>query len=393
MSMGGLHASVRGIALVTRVAPAFDHQAMTEGYLTQPAVMATLSLPRAALTLTGTLNLEGLTMRRGELTPGIFGEGYVDRRHPHTYLHEFVATWASQLAGTRLSVTAGKGFAPFGTDDPMMRPFAKYPLNHHYAQLLERLVVIGAARRGPVSVEVGALNGDEPESPRDWPNVSRFGDSWAARGTGWLGRRWEVQGSIANVRSPEVAAGSGLTHRKTSASARYERPDRAHAPYALAEWARTDEMSGSHRAYTFGTALAEGTVQLGRWTLGVRGERTTRPEELRLLDPFRTPVPQNDVSLLGRTRWETISATAQTRIGRLRAIRGSAFIETEWNHVTSIEPASQFAPAQFYGSSRIWSLSAGVRLEAGTTHARMGRYGVAATAMPMAGMSRADHTR
>jgi hypothetical protein len=37
-----------------------------------------------------------------------------------------------------------------------------------------------------------------------------------------------------------------------------------------------------------------------------------------------------------------------------------------------------FDPATFYGAARLWSFSLGVRLGAGMTHSRMGRYGVAA---------------
>jgi hypothetical protein len=41
---------------------------------------------------------------------------------------------------------------------------------------------------------------------------------------------------------------------------------------------------------------------------------------------------------------------------------------------------SLFEPSLFYGARRQWSLSAGVRLGIGGSHARMGRYGVAADA-------------
>ena len=34
-------------------------------------------------------------------------------------------------------------------------------------------------------------------------------------------------------------------------------------------------------------------------------------------------------------------------------------------------------PNEFYGSNNIWSVSAGIRLDAGMLHERMGRYGVA----------------
>ena len=41
-----------------------------------------------------TLDFEGLTLDRGQLNPGANGEGYADRRHPHTYLHEAIVTRA-----------------------------------------------------------------------------------------------------------------------------------------------------------------------------------------------------------------------------------------------------------------------------------------------------------
>ena len=89
-------------------------------------------------------NLEGWTLDRGELNAGVWGEGYVDRRHPHTFLHELILSATTSLAGFDASLSAGRGFAPFGTDDPMVRPFVKYPANHHLAQILERWVAIGA---------------------------------------------------------------------------------------------------------------------------------------------------------------------------------------------------------------------------------------------------------
>jgi hypothetical protein len=53
------------------------------------------------LRLTGVLNLEGLTIPQGELAPGNWGEGFVDRRHPHTYLHELILT-ADHLLGRQM---------------------------------------------------------------------------------------------------------------------------------------------------------------------------------------------------------------------------------------------------------------------------------------------------
>lgn len=80
-----------------------------------------------------------------------------------------------------LFLAAGKGFVPFGTDDPMSRPVVRFPVNHHLSQVLERAVALAGVRAGPVTVEGSLFNGDEPASPGSWPAWDRFGDSWAAR--------------------------------------------------------------------------------------------------------------------------------------------------------------------------------------------------------------------
>jgi hypothetical protein len=277
----------QAVGLVTRVAPALGGRTYTEGYVTQPAVMGHASGLRGHLTGTATLDLEGLSLRRGELGPGVYGEGYVDRRHPHTYVHEAVVSGVDVLGRWDgegvLSVSAGKGFVPFGTDDPMSRPFVEYPVNHHLAQILERVAGIAAYRRGPVLAEAALFNGDEPTGPSAPPRWRRFGDSWAGRLTLALPGGVEAQASRAFVASPEFAAGAGPDQRKWSASLRVTNGGR----YALLEWARSDEYNGSRRSFRFSSVLGEGSIDRGPWRLALRGERTVRPEEERLDDPFR----------------------------------------------------------------------------------------------------------
>src|SRR5687768_17177992 len=130
-------AGAHAVGLATHATPAISNRSLTEFYLTQPAVM--LHVLQGPLQFEGMLNLEGLTLRRGELNAGVWGEGYMDRRHPHTFLHEAMAVVRPLGAGGALDVSlaAGKGFAPFGTDDPMSRPFVKFPANHHLSQVLE----------------------------------------------------------------------------------------------------------------------------------------------------------------------------------------------------------------------------------------------------------------
>ncbi len=79
----------QAIPVVTRADPTATRSALTEGYLSQPIVMA--HADRGRLRGIGTLNLEGLTLaaRRVE-SPARYGEGYVDRRHPHAYVHELL---------------------------------------------------------------------------------------------------------------------------------------------------------------------------------------------------------------------------------------------------------------------------------------------------------------
>ena len=339
--------------------------------------MGQLNAFRGAMTVQGMLSLEGVTIERGELNAGMTGEGYIDRRHPHTYLHELTATAQAGSARTLVSVTAGKGFAPFGTDDPMTRPFEKYPINHHLAQILERIVVIAALRRGPVILEGGSFNGDEPESAGDAPNRRRLWDSWAARLTVIPLAGSELQASYARVESPENSRGGGPDDRKYSASARFT--DRAQTRYALLEWARTGEYVSGSPTFSFTSLLAEGAVRNGDMRWAMRLERTERPDEERLSDPFRTVVPATDFSILGRSRWIILTG----RIGLTRDVganfRVEPFLEMAGMSVSETFTPSAFDPRLFYGSNRIWSLSFGARLSSGMIHSRMGRYGAAIT--------------
>src|SRR6185503_10176082 len=166
---------------LTHVDPVPRDSGLTELRVVQPVVMLRATMARLALV--ATLNLEGATIPNGELTPGAWGEGFVDRRHPHTYAHELMLTWHQSLGAVRAGLAIGKGFAPFGTDDPMSRPALRYPVNHHISQILERALFTGSVAAGPVGLELATFNGDEPERPSQWPNFKRFGDSWSARVT------------------------------------------------------------------------------------------------------------------------------------------------------------------------------------------------------------------
>ena len=368
----GAHA----VVVYDRVHPIPGGGGLGELRVVQPALMAHASTFGGRLRFVGMLDFEGATMPDGQLAPGAFGEGYVDRRHPHTYAHELMFSGMTSREGNRVaaSLSAGKGFAPFGTDDPMSRPVLRYPINHHFAQVLERAVVIGAVRYRGLVVEGGVFNGDEPEEPSQWPRIARFGDSWSVRATGRAAAGLEIQSSFARVASPEHRSGAGTPQRKWSASARLFRRVGGAPLYALAEWARTSESDG---LFVFTSLLGEAAWSPGRHTGYYRFERTERPEEERTLDPFRSVRPHHDNSVFGRSRWtlHTVGIATELPLGAF-PVRVSPVLEISAGRVTSLTPAS-FDPQTFYGSSTFWSLSAGVRVGWGARLHRMGRYGAA----------------
>jgi hypothetical protein len=329
------------------------------------------------LSFTGMANFEGLTLADGQLAPGVSGEGYADRRHPHTYLHEAVLTLEPRAPrGIAWSLTAGKGFAPYGSDDPMSRPVLRYPVNHHLAQVLERLVAIAAVRAGPGALEGALFNGDEPDAPDQWPNAGRFGDSWSARLTLHPFAGIEIQGSVAAIASPEHRDGGGLDHAQRSVSARVERALGSHRLYGLAELARSDD-----EAFVMHSFLAEAAWSRRRHQAHYRFERTERPEEQRLADPWRTPRPHHDFSNLGVTRWSmhTLGYAFDGPAGGKLAL--VPMVELTLGRVHSLTPAS-FDPALFYGRDTFWAVSAGVRIGWGARLHRMGRYGAAVAKEP-----------
>jgi hypothetical protein len=372
----------QAIPIVTRASTVPHGGARTEATLTQTVVMARAAALRGRVALDLTLDAEGVTMPGGELSLGAFGEGFVDRRHPHTYLHEAVLSGFAATGTVTMSVSLGRGFAPFGTDDPMMRPFEKYPINHHLSQILERGVIVGALRAGPAILEGATFGGEEPTSPSSMPRVRRLGDSWSMRFTIVPSAGSEVQASYARLESPEQPSGFGLDQRKQSVSGRLVSKDGGR--YLLAEWARTAEWDGDRnvKAFAYESALAEGAISFGPLGVALRLEQTGRPEEERLADPVRTPRPASDLSITGITRWRVATLALTFPSVTHSRIRGYPFMEVARLSPRSTAPTSVFSPAQLYGDRSPWMGSIGFRLRYGPQHARMGRYGVAITDGP-----------
>jgi hypothetical protein len=183
----------------------------------------------------------------------------------------------------------------------------------------------------------------------------------------------ELQGSYADVHSPEHRPGAGTDQSKWSLSARWEGKVGEFPLYGLAEWARTSEAEGF---FVFHSALVEGAWTGGPNRLYYRFERTERPEEERVT-PTTSLRPHLENSIIGITRW-TIHTLGYTFAGLpvWQSGRVEPLAELSFGRIESVGEGV-FDPASFYGKTSFWSISIGLRLGLGMQMHRMGRYGVA----------------
>ena len=367
---------------------------LTEWYLTQPTLMTNIESPSRRLVLRTTLNFEGLTLEDGELTLGGWGEGFIDKRHPHTLLHEFMLSvnlW--EVRGTEMSLSAGKGFAPFGTDDPMSRPGLKFPTNHHLSQVLERWTVNGIVRKGPWSLEAGVFGGAEPEGAYDLSNISAFPDSWSGRLTRRWGSRndaeagWEASASYASVGEPSHDEGPGeRPHTDDSDESQganegntrllnltLRRSGRTGLGrlYAMAEASRSDPGAASG----YFSLLGEMRYEADRHEPYLRLEHATRPEYARAGargtdDFFRY---DHDAEATGATRW-LIATIAYARRATQAPVSFRPFVEAQYNRVSA--ERGEVSREEFPGRGSYWVVSLGARLFLGGGPMRMGSYGI-----------------
>ena len=361
----------------------------TEWYLTQPALMANLESPSRRLVMRTTLNVEGVTLGSGELTWGGWGEGFIDKRHPHTLLHEAMLSWNLwEIAGGGLSLSAGKGFAPYGTDDPMSRPGLKYPTNHHLSQVLERWTVNAIWRLAGWSLEAGVFGGTEPEGPYDFSNIRGFPDSWSGR----LTRRWtsgagsatEWEASVSRARVTESHGGHEETSSLSNAALRRSGPAGPGMLYGLAEASRSDPEDSEG----YFSLLAEARYDANRHQPYLRLEYATRPEYARMGpassdDFFRY---DHDGHATGATRWLIATAAYAHQLSS-DPVSLRPFLEVQYHRVRAERgnvPRDGFPGRE----SSFWVLSLGARLFLGGGPMRMGSYGVLdpMTAMGRMGM-------
>lgn len=366
-------------------------------YATQPALMLNLASPRSRFVLRTTLNFEELTQENGELTYGGWGEGFIDARHPHTLLHEAMLTanlW--NVGGGALSISAGKGFAPYGTDDPMGRPVIKFPTNHHLSQVLERFTVNGTYLWRGWGIEGGIFGGAEPEDAYDFSNIESFGDSWSARLSKRFGdfgpfAKWELSTSFASI--DEEHHGEVQTTELVNGAIRHAQDYGFGRLYALAEGSRSNPEQGrSHWSVLGETQLAFGRGWKHQPYL--RTEYATRPEYERQGAPgtpefFRY---EHGAHEIGATRWliNTIGYGYETSS---LPVSVRPFVELQHNVVR--HDRGDVDPRAMYGGRSFWSVSAGARLFFGGSAMRMGNYGaldpMTAAMRPDARHASADH--
>ena len=373
-----LSAMAQAFPVVTVGAPggvSGDALSHTGWYVTQPALMTHIASPGQRVVLHSTLNFEGLTQRNGELTFGGWGEGFIDKRHPHTLLHELMISLnAWNVGGGAVSLSAGKGFAPYGTSDPMARPGLKYPTNHHLSQILERWTVNASWLRNGWSLEAGLFGGQEPEDAYDLSNIESFGDSWSAR----VARRWG--GTMPTETGWEAAVSFGsVTEFAHTVEETTKLANVTLARYGAVGAGRLHVMAEASRSFLtdhtdFFSVLGEARWDDGRRQPYVRVEYAGRPEYGREGLPgeddfFRY---EHDVDPMGRTRWLIVTAAyAQQVTPNPWSIR--PFIEAQFHRVSSDEGPS---PREIFGGTSFWALSVGARVILGGDPMRMGSYGV-----------------
>jgi hypothetical protein len=342
-------------------------------YVTQPALMFNVESPQSRMVLRTTINLEGLTQPNGELTFGAWGEGFLDKRHPHTYLHEAMLSVnlrRSEQGG--LSISAGKGFAPYGTDDPMARPVVKYPTNHHLSQILERWTLNAAWANAHWSAEAGIFGGSEPTGPTDFSNIESFGNSFSARitrrfGIGVMGAwPWEIAASYGRVVEAE-----DHTANLFNFAIRHEHDHGATHMYSLIEASLNDPVHG--RGYY--SIAAEGSLQRGRHKPYGRAELATRPEFPRAgardTDGFFRYDHADEA--LGATRWLILTAGYGHTVSTLPfGVR--PYLEGQFHRVDA--DRGSIDPVVLFGRSTFWTISVGFRVFLGGDPMRMGMYGV-----------------
>ena len=247
----------------------------------------------------------------------------------------------------------------------MVRPFEKYPVNHHLAQVLERVVAVGAVRGSGDRRGGERSTATSRSARRRRPTFDRFGDSWSSRLTLLPLAGVELSGSIARVDSPEMR--SGAWTRSAQGERRRAVQSRRRRTRGATRWSngrtRTSSIaaSGSRRCRS---VLVEGAYC--RAGVIVARARSSAPIVRRKSDwpiHFARRARRSISRNLGVSRWTTVTLIVSRACGarpasfrRDRSSRSRASVRRrETRRVSSIRSFR-------YGADRMWMISAGVRL-------------------------------
>ena len=148
--------------------------------------------------------------------------------------------------------------------------------------------------------------------------------------------------------------------------------------YALLEWARTDERYNGLHIITYGSGLAETLLRTGGWSMALRAEQTTRPEDERLLNLFRAARPPNHLVIQGMTRWRIASAQLARDLHVVDGMQASLFTELARAQSRPLLRPVLLDPRDVIGANGAWHLTVGLRVGVGLMSTRAGRYGAAA---------------
>jgi hypothetical protein len=198
--------------------------------------MAYRPMGRVALTLTGMVSLEPATIApHGFAEIFQVGETYkhvpnVDHQHPHDFLMQASAVIRVALTGgTALRIVlAPVGEAGIGPPAFMHRRSAAEnpiaPLSHHtFDSTHVTMGVVGLGLdAGALSVDGAVFHGAEPDEQR-WDLMDPGPlDSWSTRIRFRPTREWDVQGSYAFVKQPEILEKQDVRRESTSISYTHE---------------------------------------------------------------------------------------------------------------------------------------------------------------------------
>ena len=274
-----------------------------------------------------------------------------------------------------LSLSAGKGFVPYGTDDPMARAGLKFPTNHHLSQILERWTVNGVYLRRGWGVEAAVFGGTETEGPYDLSNIESFGDSWSVR----LSRRWgSGSGPTAEWELSTSYARVVETHHDALEKTRLLNGALRHwrGPDSALQEALLEVSVGKKEDHNdFFSVLGELWFDRSGHQPYVRLEYSSRPEYERERGDRNAGFFRYDDASdpIGSTRWLTSTAAyAYELTGYPISIRPFA----ELQHFMVWEDQGELDPVTLFGSDSFWAITIGARMFIGGSPMRMGAYGV-----------------